>query len=98
MRILANGCTIFQSHFTITGQELTMSEGHIYVSYWQRTERGYEGWIERWPKRRVSGGTFYEMREALGNVVGEEVGDGEPNFEFEPPFIEAAGWEHLFRD
>jgi hypothetical protein len=75
-----------------------MSEGHIYVSYWERNERGYEGWMERWPKRRVSGETFYEMREALGNVVGEEVGDGEPNFEFEPPFIEAAGWEHLFRD
>lgn len=75
-----------------------MSECHVYVCHWKHTARGYEGWIERWPKRHVSGNTFYEMRDALGDVVGEEVGDGEPQFEFEPPFIEAAGWEHLFRD
>ena len=75
-----------------------MSECHVYVCHWKHTARGYEGWIERWPKQHVTGDTFDEMRDALGDIVGEEVGDGEPQFEFEPPFIEAAGWEHLFRD
>jgi hypothetical protein len=75
-----------------------MSECHVYVSHWRRTKDGFEGWLERWPKRRVTGKTFHEMTEALGDVVGEQVGDGEPQFEFEPPYIEAAGWKHLFRD
>jgi hypothetical protein len=75
-----------------------MSEMHVYVCNWQRKKSGYEGWIEQWPKRRVREKTFYEMRDALYDVVGEEVGDGEPQFEFEPPFVDATGWEHLFRD
>jgi hypothetical protein len=75
-----------------------MSEGHVYVCGWRLTEAGYEGWIERWPKRRVTGATFSDMENALLDVVGEKVGDGEPQFEFEPPFLEPAGWEHFFRD
>ena len=77
---------------------ILMSEGHVYVCGWRRTEDGYEGWIERWPKRRVTGGTFADMESALLEVAGEMVGDGEPQFEFEPPFLEPAAWEHVFRD
>jgi hypothetical protein len=75
-----------------------MSEGHVYVCGWRTVKDQYEGWLDRWPKRGVAAPTFHEMRDALYDVVGEQVGDGEPQFEFEPPFIEAKGWEHLFRD
>jgi hypothetical protein len=74
-----------------------MSESPTYVCNWRRLDDGrYEAWLAKQPGRRVEAETIRGVKDQLGDVIGELWGDGEPQFEFDPPLLEVVGWDHLF--
>lgn len=62
------------------------TEGNVYPVNWKKTASGYSAWLKRAPKLKVHGKDPEELSDLLFDITVDRFGDGEPCFDFDPPF------------
>src|SRR6185503_14663411 len=73
------------------------SEGNVYKVRWKKAPPGYSAWLSCIPRLKVNGKDQEELSELLFEITMDRFGDGEPCFDFDPPFPSEPAEQSYFK-